>query len=89
MSQYGYRKSKASILESPEQFTLEEEIKIQYIKKQNSDEASINSVAFSRPTAPTLGADKKVESLAKPIVTQTTSLTRDGKKRIQPIFLAG
>ena len=34
LSQYGYRKSKTMVLESPEQFRLEEEIKIQHIKSR-------------------------------------------------------
>ena len=79
------------MLESPEQLKLEESIKIQNLKKQNALQNSISSNSFLRPatSAPKLGMEKKIENLAKPTLTQTTSVTQDGKKRIQPIFLAG
>ncbi len=39
--------------------------------------------------APKVAADKNKGSASKPMLTQTTSVTQDGRKRIQPIFLAG
>jgi protein HIRA/HIR1 len=64
-------------------------MKIQKMVAQNTAKISISSNAFTRPMSPKVTADGNDISAAKPILTQTTSLTQDGRKRIQPIFLAG
>ena len=89
LSKYGYQSRKNVTLESPEQMQLEEESMLHQVSSNNRVAAS--TIGFSAPTVPTPSFAASFSNVSKESTPQkqTTTVTRDGKKRIHPIFIAG
>ena len=95
LSKYGFHRNKTVVLESPEQLALEEESMLEQVSSKNKMSSSTigfplvssSQSAVTNNTAPVATfTNMTKEATAQ---SQKTSVTKDGKKRIQPIFLAG
>ena len=76
-------------LESPEQMQLEEESML--LQASSNNRVAASTIGFSAPVMPTPSFAASFSNVSKESTPQkqTTTVTRDGKKRIHPIFIAG